>query len=137
MHIIHIRGYYTVLLFLICALCLLSCTTVQGNAAIKEQPPQPQTQPQPQAAKLGMTQLIIKFRNVNFDPSQGDYLQILSRDIGATLVYLRPMSGGAHVFRVMDITGNEQLTAVIRRLAERADILYVEQDSIMLHQQMQ
>jgi hypothetical protein len=94
-------------------------------------------QPQPQAAKQKMTQLIIKFRNVNFDPSQGDYLQKLSRDIKATLVYLRPMSGGAHVFRIMDISDNAQLTMVIRRLSERSEILYVEQDRIMQHQQVQ
>ena len=92
-------------------------------------------QPQPQAAKLKIAQLIIKFRNADFDPSQGDYLQKLSRDIKATLVYLRPMSGGAHVFSLGNVSDTAQLATIIQQLSKRPDILYVEQDRIMKHQQ--
>jgi hypothetical protein len=91
-------------------------------------------QPQPQATKLKMAQLIIKFRKADFDPSQGDYLQKLSLKIKTTLVYVRPMSAGAHVFRVVDISDNAQLTTVIQHLSARPEILYVEQDRIMQHQ---
>jgi hypothetical protein len=94
-------------------------------------------QPQPQAAKQKMAQLIIKFRKADFDPSRIEYVQELSRDAQTQMVYLRPMSGGAHVFRVVDISDNRQLTAVIQRLSERPEILYIEQDRIMQHQKVQ
>lgn len=81
-----------------------------------------------------MTQLIIKFRNVNFDPAQGDYLQKLSRDIKATLIYLHPMSGGAHVFSLGNVSATTQLATIIQQLSKRPEILYVEQDKIMKHQ---
>jgi hypothetical protein len=93
-------------------------------------------QPQPQAAKQKMTQLIIKFRKADFDPAQGDYLQKLSRDIKATLVYLRPMSGGAHVFSLGNVSAATQLATIIQQLSARPEILYVEQDRIMQHQKV-
>jgi hypothetical protein len=64
-------------------------------------------------------------------------VQELSRDAQTQIIYLRPMSGGAHVFRVMDISDNAQLTTVIQRLSKRPEILYVEQDRIMQHQKVQ
>jgi hypothetical protein len=79
-------------------------------------------------------QLIIKFRNNDFDPSQADFVNDLSRTANAALVYVRPMSGGAHVFRVENISNTAQLTEVIQRLSTRPDVLYAEQDSIMQHQ---
>ena len=94
-------------------------------------------QPQPQAARQKMAQLIIKFRNADFDPSRMTYVQELSRDAQTQMIYLRPMSGGAHVFRLMDIFDNAQLTTIIRHLSKRPEILYVEQDRIMQHQKVQ
>jgi len=81
-------------------------------------------------------QLIIKFRNNDFDPSQADFVNDLSRTANAALVYVRPMSGGAHVFRVENISNTAQLTEVIQRLSTRPDVLYAEQDAIMQHQKM-
>jgi hypothetical protein len=80
-------------------------------------------------------QLIIKFRNNIADPSTIAFVQELSRDAQATLFYIRPMSGGAHVFRVENISTASQLAEVIQRLAKKPEIIYVEQDSIMQHQQ--
>jgi hypothetical protein len=94
-------------------------------------------QPQPPAAKQKMAQLIIKFRQADFDPSRIAYVQDLSRDAQTQIIYLRPMSGGAHVFRVIDISDNAQLTTVIQHLSARPEILYVEQDRIMQHQNIQ
>ena len=94
-------------------------------------------QPQPQAVNKKMAQLIIKFRQADFDPSRIAYVQELSRDAQTQIIYLRPMSGGAHVFRIMDISDNVQLTSIIQRLSKRPEILYVEQDRIMQHQQVQ
>ena len=94
-------------------------------------------QAQPQAARRKMAQLIIKFRNADFDPSRIVYVQELSRDAQTQMIYLRPMSGGAHVFRVMDVSDNAQLTTITRHLSKRPEILYVEQDRIMQHQKVQ
>jgi hypothetical protein len=91
-------------------------------------------QPQPSKQLLKSAQIIIKFRHHGPDPSRNDFVQGLSRDAKATLVYIRSMSGGAHVFRVENISGAAQLTEVIKRLSNRQDVLYVEQDTIMYHQ---
>ncbi len=88
---------------------------------------------QPPVAGQKMSQLMIKFRQADFDPSRIDYVQELSVAAQTPIIYLRPMSGGAHVFRIMDISDNSQLTEVIKRLSARPEILYVEPDRIMQH----
>jgi hypothetical protein len=108
---------------------IVSCSTTSNSTA--------RDNIQPQVVKQNMAQLIIKFRQTDFDPSQGDYLQKISLDIKATLIYLRPMSGGEHIFRVVDISDDVQLLKLIRRLSTRPEILYVEQDRIMQHQKVQ
>lgn len=110
---------------------VVSCSTTSNSAAGGD------IQPQPQATKQRMTQLIIKFRDADFDPSRIAFVQELSRAAQIQISYLRPMSGGAHVFRVTDITDKEQLTMAIQRLSNRPEILYVEQDRIMQHNQAQ
>jgi hypothetical protein len=82
-------------------------------------------------------QLIIKFRDHGAGPLRDDLVQELSRDAGAVLIYVRPMSGGAHVLRLQRSSDASQLSEVIRRLGKRADVEYVEEDRIMHHQQRQ
>ena len=79
-------------------------------------------------------QLIIKFRDSGNGPFRDDLVQELSRDAGAALIYVRPMSGGAHVFRLQKSSDADRLQEVIRRLGKRADVEYVEEDRIMRHQ---
>lgn len=90
--------------------------------------------PQPKAGRVLAAQLIIKFKDAKTDPTQANFLKQLSRDAHAILHYLRPMSGGAHVFHVSS-ADEKELAVIIRRLSRRADIEYVEEDSIMVHQQ--
>jgi len=114
------------------SLCLVfaaSCTIIPNRAEGNN------IQPSPAMQKMRMAQLIIKFRNNVPEPSKIAFVQELSRDAQATLFYVRPMSGGAHVFRVDNISSAAQLAEVIQRLAKRPDVLYVEQDKIMQHQQ--
>jgi predicted glycosyltransferase len=94
-------------------------------------------QTQPQGSSQKMVQLIIKFRKADFDPSQNNFVQKLSLETKTTIVYVRPMSGGAHVFRVMNITDDTQLKTIIQKLSKRPEILYVEQDRKMQHYQVQ
>lgn len=86
--------------------------------------------------KMETARLIIEFRDANLDPSRADVVQSLARDAGATLVYVRPLSGRAHVFQVRDINSDAQLAEIIQRLSKRADVKYVEQDRVMHHQEV-
>jgi hypothetical protein len=79
-------------------------------------------------------QIIIKFRRESLDASDERLLTELSRDAGTRLRYLRPLSGGAHVLQAQDLRTPEQLDRLIRRLAERADVEYVEADRRMFPQ---
>jgi hypothetical protein len=88
--------------------------------------------PHPTEERTMTAQLIIKFKDSKIDPTQVDFLKQLSRDANATLHYLRPMSGGAHVFSVGNI--RDSVSALIQRLSARPDILYAEPDNIIHHQ---
>ena len=78
-----------------------------------------------------MSQLIIKFRDPALDPSRQAYLQELARDTGVVLVYVRPMSGGAHILRVEGVVEANRLQSIVKRLAERAEVEYAEPDRWM------
>jgi predicted glycosyltransferase len=107
--------------------CSLTSTGISGDNG----------QSQPQGSPQKMAQLIIKFRKADFDPSQNDFVQKLSDKAQTPIIYLRPMSGGAHVFRVMNIADDTQLKTIIQKLSKMPEILYVEQDRIMQHYQVQ
>ena len=77
--------------------------------------------------------IIIKFNNNTIDPLRPGFLESLSRDAGATISYLRPMSGNAHVFSIDVIATGSSINTIIRKLSGRADVSYVEQDLIMKH----
>jgi hypothetical protein len=79
------------------------------------------------------TRLIIKFRDPAADPASAVVLNGLSRDAGLSLAYLRPLSGGAHVLRVLGETDRQVLIEGVRRLGLRRDVEYVEFDRIMRH----
>jgi hypothetical protein len=77
------------------------------------------------------TQIIIKFRDPTLDPTQQGYLKELSRDIGVTLVFVRPMSGGAYVLGVEGAVDAEHFQRVVKALAKRAEVEYAESDRRM------
>jgi hypothetical protein len=79
-------------------------------------------------------QIIIKFTEEISDPSKQDFLEGLSQELGIPISYVRPMSGGAHVFRVEEPSDEEQVSQALKRLNARNDVLYAEQDRIMRHQ---
>jgi len=73
-------------------------------------------------------QIMVRFSPDVGAPEKAEFVAALSRDIGATLVYVRPMSGGAHVFRVEGLSGPDQLTHVLKMLRQRPDVIYAEQE---------
>ncbi|MFQ5995067.1 MAG: hypothetical protein ACE5K1_08215 [Acidiferrobacterales bacterium] len=79
-------------------------------------------------------QLIIKFTETQTDVSSPAVLISLSGDAGASLVYVRAMATGAHVFVVEGVSSQDELNHVIRRLAMRKDVVYVERDRRIRHQ---
>ncbi|GMQ89996.1 MAG: hypothetical protein BMS9Abin10_0336 [Gammaproteobacteria bacterium] len=117
--------------FLAIIILLVSGCARPGGEAIAAGQQEEAAAGKPPARSL---RIIVKFNPVVTDPSAPAYVAALSRDAGATLVYLRPMSGGAHVFVVEGISSADDLTAVIKRLGQRSDVIYVEADRIMRHQ---
>ena len=78
------------------------------------------------------TQLIVKFRDPAFDPAQQGYLKGLARDMGVvTFVYVRPMSGGAHVLGVDEAVDAGHFQRIVEGLAKRPEVEYAEADRRM------
>ena len=86
------------------------------------------------SAKKISARLILKFCDHVTDPSGEEYVKKLSDVAGVRLTYLRAMSGGAHVFSVPAIDEKAHLEEIINRLSGLPDVLYVEPDRKMTHQ---
>lgn len=84
-----------------------------------------------QADSSSMSQMIVKFKDPAVDPTRSGYIQELSQAIGATLVYVRPMSGGAHILRLEAGANAESVRRVVESLAKRADVEYAEPDQLL------
>jgi hypothetical protein len=82
---------------------------------------------------LRAVQIIVKFRDPHVDLSQSGFLDEISRDVGAALVHVRPMSGGAHVLRPAAPVDYAELDRIIGRLGKRQDVEYAEPDRPMRH----
>ena len=75
--------------------------------------------------------IIIKFAPRVSDPSAPIFVNQLARDAGVALVYVRAMSGGAHVFELKNISSQAMLDDTIKNLSKNAEIIYVEPDRKM------
>lgn len=80
------------------------------------------------------TQIILKFRDPKFDPSAGDYLSKLSAQMGVNIIYVRPMSGDAHVLRIEAAANTDVLRRAMGGLVTRPEIEWAEQDRLLRHQ---
>lgn len=79
------------------------------------------------------SQIIVKFRDPAFDPSGQGYLTELSGVVGATLEYVRPMSGGAHVLRIRDPWSIPELMRIVDAIARRPEVAFAELDRRKQH----
>jgi hypothetical protein len=85
----------------------------------------------PSVAGDGYTaQIIVKFSDATMNPSENIFVDQLSHDAGARLIYVRPMSGAAHVFEVRGLHDAAELQEVLRRLAKRSGVVYAEEDRV-------
>ena len=75
--------------------------------------------------------IIIKFAPSVSDTSAPILVNQLAHNAGVTLVYVRPMSGGAHVFELQNIRSPSMLDDAIKNLSKNAEIIYVEPDRKM------
>ncbi len=120
--------YYVRLLGLVigCAgFCACTGTETKAEPMVMEPVPAPRA--------AAVNQLIVKFRVAEFDPSSADYLERLFQDTGVRLIYVRAMSGGAHVFRLDQPLDAARLKSVLDRLGKYPDIQYVDPDRRMYH----
>lgn len=75
--------------------------------------------------QLAVVRLIVRFR-ADVDPTDPAFLERLSREVGMSFAYLRPMSGGAHVLRAS--ASPESVAGGVRRLRNRPEIADVQLD---------
>ncbi|MGB4220956.1 MAG: hypothetical protein WBJ50_06725 [Smithellaceae bacterium] len=114
---------------IICCLLIIPACGSKASGRADEQ-----AASDPVSAKKISARLILKFRDHVTDPSREEYVKKLSDVAGVRLTYLRAMSGGAHVFSVPAIDEKAHLEEIINRLSGLPDVLYVEPDRKMTHQ---
>lgn len=85
------------------------------------------------ASGANPARIIVKFRQP-VDAVQPDFVAGLARDVGIPLRYVRPMSGGAHVYVLSENTRPERLAQVVARLSAREDVEYAVEDRMVRHQ---
>jgi len=72
--------------------------------------------------------LIIQFRTPVDDPADPAFVQQLTVDAGAGLRFIRTLATGAQLYSVDSTLGRNEFSAVVQRLNQRHDVLYVEED---------
>lgn len=95
---------------------LLGCSSsVEGSLARGAEAPK----------AVDYVQILVQFQGVA-DPSDPRFLANLSREVGISLAYIRPMSGGIHVLRAGVPSG--AVTEALLRLRARPEIVDVMVD---------
>jgi serine protease len=80
--------------------------------------------------------IIIRYRHTTgglFSPTQDEQMQRLSQHAGATLTYLREMSGDAHVIHLPQKLPLEQVEQIAKQLTDLPEVEYAEPDRIVRH----
>jgi serine protease len=78
--------------------------------------------------------IIIRYRHTTaglFSPAQNEQMQRLSQHTGATLTYLREMSGDAHIIRLPQKLPLEQVEQIAKQLTDLREVEYAEPDRIV------
>lgn len=75
-------------------------------------------------------QIIVKFKG-EVPAADPGFLSALGRESGAGFEHLRPLSSGAHVYRVTGLRSDADLDRLIAALGRRADVEYAEPDRRM------
>lgn len=124
---VHILGY---------ALCiLLSCLALgcaqPGATGVAANTSTPMSRTLSSEARI-----IVKFDKSVTQPSSGAYVKGLSEDAGVELAYVRAMAGdNTHVYVLKGVSNMQKLQEAISRLSTRRDVINVEQDRKLRHQE--
>jgi len=86
--------------------------------------------PSSEASDGYTARIIVKFSDMDVNPADDSFVENLSHDAGVTLKYLQPMSGGAHVFKVLNLRDAVELQDVLQRLSKRPGVAYAEEDRL-------
>ncbi len=73
-------------------------------------------------------QLIIRFRIPVDDPADPAFVQQLTVTAGAELQFMRTLATGAQLYSVDSSLDRREFSAVVQRLSQRHDVLYVEEN---------
>jgi hypothetical protein len=122
------RGTLTVLIGMV---LIIGCMTTRGRCNQGDVPERPS---ETQALN---NRIIIKFQHSIVDPPGTDFVNQLSRDAGAPLIYLHTLAGQAYVFVLENVSDAIRIKEIIQSLKKRSDVAYVEQDTMMHHQEKQ
>lgn len=112
------------------ALLLLGTLLVSGCANSPSSSSAPQAEPRPSAPLATTLRIIIKFQTT-VDAGSAEFQRRLAAESGAALHYVRPMSGGAHVFAVQGSLSAAEKQALLQKLSGRDDVVYAEEDVLM------
>lgn len=80
------------------------------------------------AVNVSTAQIMLKFRDGRDEQAARAALPALSRQAGLGMVYVRPMSGQAHVLRFPAEISSDQMEQALRRLRADPSIEYAEPD---------
>ncbi len=124
-----IQSVFVLLLALVaCIAPLLSgCAVRAGGVSAYGSPPQAEWQ----AATID--RVIVQFQP-GMDPTDAQFLGLLSEGLGASLIYLRPLSGGAHLLQVRGHADAARFLELVAHLNRRPEVVYAETDARMRHQ---
>lgn len=111
-----------------CCLVLAGLLPIAGGCT--SQAPAAPRMIQP-AAPMVSNRVIIRFKPEVTNPADPAFLQKLSADIGVPLVYVRPMSGGAHVLTFGEKLDRAQMDAALQALNREPTVVYAEEDRIV------
>lgn len=110
------------------AFAALSGCVGAGTPAVAEPIQRAAPSPVTQQARV-----IVKFHDPALNPARQDFLKELARDTGVTLVYIRAMSGGAHVLQIEGPVDAGHFRRVVEGLAKKPGVEYAEADRRMRH----
>lgn len=72
--------------------------------------------------------IMVKFTDANAEVERPAFAEQLAGDPKVVVRYLRPMSGGAHIYLLDGIHDDAHLNAIVQGINRRSDVIYAEID---------
>ncbi len=75
-----------------------------------------------------VAQIIVKFKDANTEPATAAILKSLGETAKLTIRHVRPMSGGAQIYRLSGSSDDAALARAMTQISARPDVEYAEMD---------